>query len=1066
MIAKLTSPRLHGPVERERLFSLLDRRDAHPIVWIAGPPGAGKTTLVVSYLRVRGVRSHWYQVDGGDADPAALFLYLGELAKSFGHRGVRSALPYFTPEYRDDLPGFARRYFRDFFERMRPGDVLVLDNCHECAGTDFDEVLRAAGAELPEGIGLIAISRAQLPSSLAREKSAGRVLELGWEQLRLTAQETEQVVAAAGVDGVEATRLHCQADGWVAGLTLLVANLERGPAIHASMDLRSKEAVFDYFAGEVFDRAPAATRDLLMRTSLLPEMTPEMAAAISGNPEAGKVLDRLYRRHYFTSRKGEPHLTYQYHDLFRAFLVNRLEAELNNESLRQVCESSARVLEQTGRPDAAGDVLCRGRLWGALAALLERIGDALLDQGRWQTILTWLYDADEQSIHGDPRLGYWKGMATVPQAPDQALPWLAEAVAGFEASGQSMEQLRAVCGVCEAIYYRYTDFKALDEWVPLLERLIAEPSIQDDAPLEARALIARIQAVYLRGPTMMAVDPLADRLIQLLRQGLPAGQTVEFGTRLLAVLAQMGDSDRSQSVFGLVDPQAHLTSIPPLRMAWWERAVGFMEVMRGEVESALEHCDTAIAIAREQGFTKVLVQSATTRMYVQRWQGDAIDTLQAMCSEVERACDERRPNMVAWRGRAQNILAEARGDPVGWLAVRRSGEEVSDATGVIAWSAMFDIFGALAVSESGREEEALSLCRATRERMNSVGFWRMGCWQGLVEARVLIRLGRHAEAAERLGETLRLVARCGALGFVGFSFRDLPWLMNFALLHDIETATALRIIRHYGLAGPAEAGYWPWPIRIRALGPLTLAFDANARPETQKKSSHRLLDLLKALICLGPKVTTERLAEALWPDADGDQAQGNLSSSVHRLRKLLGREDAIVQRDGKVSLNDRVCWVDAHAFETLAEHVIGPDTPLEGPALHRAGRAHELYRGHLFAGESHGWMTAARERLRQRYQCLSLALGSAQEAAGDTPGALAIYERMVELTPGSELAYRRLMQCLAREGRVAEARDVFQRCRRVLSSTLGTSPSAETVAVFESLEDTVPSRSRVVAGRA
>jgi ATP/maltotriose-dependent transcriptional regulator MalT len=37
-----------------------------------GPPGAGKTTVVASWLEKRGIPGIWYQVDAGDADLATL----------------------------------------------------------------------------------------------------------------------------------------------------------------------------------------------------------------------------------------------------------------------------------------------------------------------------------------------------------------------------------------------------------------------------------------------------------------------------------------------------------------------------------------------------------------------------------------------------------------------------------------------------------------------------------------------------------------------------------------------------------------------------------------------------------------------------------------------------------------------------------------------------------------------------------------------------------------------------------------------------------------------------------
>ena len=44
-LAKFSRPRLFNVQKRERLFKLIDERRAHPILWIAGPPGSGVTGL-------------------------------------------------------------------------------------------------------------------------------------------------------------------------------------------------------------------------------------------------------------------------------------------------------------------------------------------------------------------------------------------------------------------------------------------------------------------------------------------------------------------------------------------------------------------------------------------------------------------------------------------------------------------------------------------------------------------------------------------------------------------------------------------------------------------------------------------------------------------------------------------------------------------------------------------------------------------------------------------------------------------------------------------------------------
>lgn len=84
----------------------------------------------------------------------------------------------------------------------------------------------------------------------------------------------------------------------------------------------------------------------------------------------------------------------------------------------------------------------------------------------------------------------------------------------------------------------------------------------------------------------------------------------------------------------------------------------------------------------------------------------------------------------------------------------------------------------------------------------------------------------------------------------------------------------------------------------------------------QRKAPHRLLELLAAIVAFGGvDVPVARVTDALWPEADGDQAQENFKKSVARLRKLLVVDDAILWQEGNVSLDPELCWVDAVAFE-------------------------------------------------------------------------------------------------------------------------------------------------------
>ena len=91
-----------------------------------------------------------------------------------------------------------------------------------------------------------------------------------------------------------------------------------------------------------------------MLCALLPSVTPADAEAISGNPEAPLVLDYVFRRHLFTDRRrvgDQP--VYQFHALFREFLLAQGKRRLPPEERQAALDRAAGQLVARGDFDAA-----------------------------------------------------------------------------------------------------------------------------------------------------------------------------------------------------------------------------------------------------------------------------------------------------------------------------------------------------------------------------------------------------------------------------------------------------------------------------------------------------------------------------------------------------------------------------------------------------------------------------------------------------------------------------------------------------------------------------------------
>jgi ATP/maltotriose-dependent transcriptional regulator MalT len=123
---------------------------------------------------------------------------------------------------------------------------------------------------------------------------------LGPEALRLTPEETAAIAAARiEVDAERARQLYRLSAGWAAGLSLIVERIRRGLTGATIGEPDSHQEVFDYFAGEIHDRASPDNQQIVLSLCFFPRFTPDQAVAASGNAQAPRLLDYLYRRHLF-----------------------------------------------------------------------------------------------------------------------------------------------------------------------------------------------------------------------------------------------------------------------------------------------------------------------------------------------------------------------------------------------------------------------------------------------------------------------------------------------------------------------------------------------------------------------------------------------------------------------------------------------------------------------------------------------------------------------------------------------------------------------------------------------
>ncbi len=960
MLAKVSTPQLSRVLGRPRLFKRLDRARRARVIWLVGPPGAGKTTLVASWLKAQRVKNLWIQLDQGDGDVASFFHYLAMAASTL--KG-KPTLPPLSSESLSSMATFSRRFFRALFSMRHPPEVLVLDDYQEVpAAAPLHGALRDGLGELPEEATVVVLSHAEPPQEMARWLARGKLEVVRNPELALTRREAAGVArlwrySGRGDDGVAA--MHARTEGWPAGLVLLLAGGGGSSAPPQGRD----ERLFDYFAEEVFSRAEPETQRLLLETAILPRVEGETASRLTGIARATELLSSLARRGFFVMRHELAVPTFQMHALFRDFLLKRAQVTFSPARLAALGVEAASILAEAGALETAIPLFLDAQAWDQGAAAIQRVAPALCVEGRTLTLSRWLARIPEARRAADPWLMLWLGASTWSEQPTAGRAALARAYTLFRAARDHRGAALAWAFSAGSYLFALDDVASLDRWLDELDDLRADATEPLDPEVEARLAGAAFGALMSRRPwdqTLRHWEELA------FSRALSPGRSVvrlAVGRGLAMFYGWWGaDLPRARLLFDALGPLA--AEGEPMSAIVWCAADAMAQLHRGCIEACLTAVERGLKASRDSGLLSWEPLLLGTRAWAALALGDLATSGAALVGLAAAAAREPR-------------LANTMYHLVASLHARALGDRAVAREHALAALAHADTAG-LALAQAGARLAAALAAPpelAQAEIRESLSFARR-CRQRLVELAALAALALDAsrtdehEAEAHLREAFALARESGALHVVTLTRLEVSECCALALERGIEPEIAKAMISAMRLVpGPrgVELESWPWELRIEALGGLAIV-RRGEQIAHGRKAQKKPLELLRLLVLRGPGgIRHDALSAALWPDADGDMASHALGTAVYRLRKLLGRAEAIVQADGRVALNASGLFVDVWALERLLERA----ETRSPPSASLRARVRSLYRGDLFGldGEEPTFRSA-RDALRARVKAV------------------------------------------------------------------------------------------------
>src|SRR5829696_8300247 len=327
MLAKLDMPQLTpAALVRPRLHEQVARAVTGRLTFVCAPPGAGKTTMMVSWVASGSAPGPvvWLNLDALDRQPGIFWSYLLTGLARAGVPTSRVAAP--AHPYRLD-PSFLWNLSATVYQRSEPlvvvlDDADVLGDSPVCRQLDF--LLRNSGPALR----VVVLTRGDSAVPLSRYRMDGTMTEIHAADLAATPEEAEALFAQRGVPTSSGSLdlLMSRTRGWMAGLVLTgIALRDRSqPDGRGGGVADPSEDLDQYLDEEVLAGYLPSVRRFLVRMSIADHVPAGLADELTGQPGAARLLGELARHDDFVTCCDQHADCYRYHPLLQDVLRARL----------------------------------------------------------------------------------------------------------------------------------------------------------------------------------------------------------------------------------------------------------------------------------------------------------------------------------------------------------------------------------------------------------------------------------------------------------------------------------------------------------------------------------------------------------------------------------------------------------------------------------------------------------------------------------------------------------------------------------------------------------------------
>ncbi len=1032
------------------------------LILVSAPAGYGKTTLLADFFNAHSGPAAWYQLEASDSDPTVFLTHLIETirrAKSANKKisrigqNAQSLLDNATSSM--DSRRVLTVLINELAEQTNDSLLIILEDYHFVASPIVHQLVDYLLENASPAIRLIISTRTDPPLALARLRARGLLAELRANDLRFRDEEVTTLLRRESPDlSSESLNVLIQkTEGWAAALQIVRSSLagqnaESAREIVTSLS-GSHRFVFEYLAEEVFRRQPESLQTFLLRTSILSQMDAALCNAVVGIKNSQDMLEELERQNLFLTSLDLNRRWYQYHFLFREFLLSRLMRG-NGGQVKDLERSAGAFYESQNEHEAAFLHYSAAQDYESAARVASIFAADYVERGRVEVLHRYLNMLPVETMRVHPELLLQLGNAhrRIGEA-GLAISSYEDARSCFAAQKNHSGMSRALTRLAE-VYRAQGNYRQAES----LATQAMESAPKEDHTARAEALMALAKTTGFLS-SMDRGRELAEQAVEEARtaNGLSPLQRANFMQSLGQICWWHGDPQSANQhaqealrlapdEFSPITAQACILLVTP--HLYWR-----------EFDTALRYAERGLEISQTLHLNELLPAAYTALGNVLTRFGEtaraeaALRQSVALAQQLGMASYEQ---LMATGYLAYNLYGQGRVDEAWQLAEGALWAYTGSADSYEAFvcrSVLADV--ALEKNQLNRAENLFTELVEVGERRQfrvplAMVYFGLAYIHlvtdrketGTEHAHKALQMIEPTRAFQLFidqGERSRVV--CTALAEAGYSnpFMDrvlehLPGKKNTAAITVSDQSV----------------------INIKCLGSFRV-FAGSTEITQERWVSAKARDLLAYFVTFrGERIPADRAFDAIWSEKAG-RGLTAFHTALSRLRTAMKTGEnsprLILVEAGDYRLDAARFTIDVDEFDSaLAKARVSPD---DETAARFYEQAIHLYNGEYLQNLYYDWLFPERRRLTQAYLASLRALADHHYLHKRYTTSQELLQRALRVDSLQEDLHCQSLRVFASLGDRAGLINQYQEMKRILAKELDMEPLQSTEELYKSL---------------